>query len=203
VIVDFLESNPDYPIIIGAISHERSNRIVRAGDGWREGEFETRGNPRPGEHYTHHMGCEIRVNERGELLIDTTQAYVDGSTEDASDTGYGQVRIRVKDGQRFTVAIGDDEDVLEVYKQGGQLRVDLGAGADQQLLLGNDTVDALKDVLDAIDSFSASVQSTVFGAPFPKPALTLAMYTALQLAITTAKSSLDAALSEVARTKKT
>ncbi len=136
VLVDFIEGNQDYPIIVGALPHERSNRIVRTGDGWREGDSSTRGHPRRDEFYVHHYGAELRVNEQGDVLIDTVGAYTDPATEDAGAAS-GQVRIRVKDGQRLTVAIGDDEDTFEVWKDGGQLRIDLGEGAAERLVLGD------------------------------------------------------------------
>jgi hypothetical protein len=210
VLVDFVEGNQDYPIIIGALTHERTNRVLRTGVGWREGSAtDTRGHPRRDEFYVHHMGCELRINDRGELLIDTVGAYEDASTEDASDDAYGQVRIRVKNGQRFTVAIGDDEDVLEVWKDGGQLRVDLGAGADQRIPLGDDLVAAIKDAIDAIDTFASDL-ATATPAP-PNSALTvadvLAAYatpiTGLAGKLVQAKNDLDAALSDLAKVKKT
>lgn len=136
VLVDFIEGNPEWPIIVGALPHEQSNRLVRTGAGWREGESETRGNPRPDERYVHHHGAEYRINERGDVLIDTVGAYQDPTTEDASAEG-GQVRIRVKDGERFTVAMGDDVDVIEVYLEDGQVRIDLGEGADERVVLGD------------------------------------------------------------------
>jgi len=137
VLVDFIEGVVDYPVIIGALTHEQTNRLIETGDGWREGASDTRGAPRAGEFYVHHQGAEVRVNEQGDVLIDTVGAYEDGATEDASDTGYGQVRVRVKEGQRFTVAMGDDDDVLEVWKDGAQLRIDLGEGAAERLVLGD------------------------------------------------------------------
>lgn len=169
VLVDFIESNPDYPIVIGALAHERSNRVVRTGDGWREGESDTRGNPRRDEYYTHHYGSELRINEQGDVLIDTVGAYSDPATEDASGAG-GQVRVRVKDGERLTIAIGDDEDVLEVYKDGSQLKVDIGEGADEQLVLGNRLSDFIRDeiatkVNNFIGTFNGHIHSggTIMG----------------------------------------
>jgi hypothetical protein len=201
VAVDFMEANPNFPVIVGALSHERTNRVLREGDGWREGEHDSRGNPRRDEFYTHHYGCEVRINEQGDFLIDTVGAYSDIATEDASASS-GQVRVRVKDTQRLTIAMGNDEDVVQVFKEGSQLRVDLGKNAGQRIPLGDDQVSALKTVLDAIDTFSGLVQSVMLAAPFPKPALTLINYQTLQQAISTAKTSLDNALSDLAKTKK-
>lgn len=211
VLVDFIEGNQDYPIIIGALPTERTNRVLRAGAGWREGEHDTRGNPRRDEYYVHHYGCELRINEQGELLIDTVGAYSDASTEDASSTSIGQIRMRVKDGQRITFAVGNDEDVVQIYKDSGQLKVDLGKNADQQIPLGNDQLDALKAVLDAIDTFASALAHATPAAP--NAALTVASVLAaynvgppaggLAAAIVQAKTDLENALSSVARTKKT
>lgn len=135
VIVQFMEGNVDYPVITHAITHENTNRIIRKGAGWSENQAE-QGTPYQDEYYLHHQGTEVRINESGDVLIDTVGAYADRSTEDSAGGG-GDVRVRVKDGQRFTVAIGGDEDVLEVYKSGGTLKIDLGEGAAERLVLGD------------------------------------------------------------------
>lgn len=136
VLLDFIEGQREWPIIIGALPHERSNRVLESGTGWREGSVTERGEMRRDEYYTSHYGTEVRINEQGDLLIDTVNAFDDPATEDNSVSG-GQMRVRIKDGERLTIAIGDDEDVLEVFKDGAQLRVDIGEGADEQLALGN------------------------------------------------------------------
>jgi hypothetical protein len=212
VLLDFIEGAIEWPIITTALTHERSNRILRAGlgTGWREGSVAERGSPRKDEYYTHHYGCEIRINEQGDLLIDTAGAYSDPATE-ATSALSGQVRFRVKDSQRFTVAIGDDEDVLEVWKDGDQLRVDLGEGADQRIPLGDDQVTALKDLADALDAFGAALATATPAAP--NGALTVASVllaysggppgTALAPKLVQVKTDLDEALSDLARTKKT
>lgn len=203
VLLDFIEGDVAWPIITHALTHERTNRVLRAGDGWREGSSETRGHPRREELYLHHYGAELRVNERGDLLIDTVGAYSDPTTEDASAAG-GQVRIRVKDSQRLTVAIGDDEDVLEVWKDGAQLRVDLGEGADQRIPLGDDQVSALKTFLGdgtpaggGLSTWAETVKAAVTAAGGSLDNVTF------YAAITAARTALDEALSDLARTKKT
>lgn len=203
VLVDFLEGNKDFPIIIGALPHERSNRATVAGSGWVEGSAAERGTAYLDEHYVHHAGAEIRVNAGGDVLIDTVGAYDDPTTEDAS-AQTGQVRVRVKDSQRFTLAMGDDEDVLEVWKDGGQLRIDLGESADQRLVLGDDQVTALKALIDALDAFTQTI-ATAAPAP-PNAALTVAAVLAAQQVLKPqleqAKTALEQALSEVAKTKR-
>ena len=139
VIVEFVEGNVDYPVITGSITHERTARFVRAPSdtksGWAEGD-DDRGHMYQGEYYTHHHGTEIRVNPQGDVLIDTVGAYQDRATEDPSAAG-GDVRVRVKEGQRLTIALGSDEDTLEVWKDGGQVRIDLGEDADERVILGD------------------------------------------------------------------
>jgi hypothetical protein len=194
VLLDFIEANPDYPIIIGALVHERTNRIVRAGDGWREGEVETRGNPRRDELYTHHYGAEIRINEQGDVLIDSVGAYEDTSTEDASVSS-GQVRIRVKDSQKFTVAIGDDEDVLEVWKDGAQLRIDLGEGATERLVLGDSFMSFLNNFFTSIFDNHTHLGVTTGPGTSGIPSPTF---------VSPTRQNMSAALlSDVAKTKKT
>jgi hypothetical protein len=137
VLVEFVEGHLDYPVITGALTHERSNRELREGTGWSEGTAAAkRGTPESEEHYLHHKGAEVRINDDGEVLIDTVGAYTDETTENAS-TAKGDVRVRVKDTQKLTIAMGNDEDVLEVWKDGSQLRVDLGEGAAERLVLGD------------------------------------------------------------------
>jgi hypothetical protein len=149
VLVDFIEGNKDFPIVVCALSHGRSNRRIVSGVGWREGEVETRGEMRQDEHYTHHHGAELRINEQGDFLIDTVGAYSDPSTEAADGAG-GQVRVRVKSSERLTIAMGDDEDVFEVWKDGNnQLRVDIGEGATERLVLGDAFREFLNNFFDS------------------------------------------------------
>lgn len=212
VLLDFIEGDIAWPIITHALTHERTNRVLRAGGGtgWREGSVEERGSPRRDELYTHHYGAEFRINEQGDVLIDTVAAYDDPATEDAGASS-GQVRIRIKDSQRLTIAMGDDEDVLEVWKDGSQVRIDLGEGADQRIPLGDDQVDAIKDLADALDAFAMALATATPAAP--NGALTVADVllaysggppgTTLAPKLITVKSDLDAALSDLAMVKKT
>jgi hypothetical protein len=139
VTVQFMEGDPDYPVVTGAITHENTNRYVRAASdtktGWAEGDND-RGHLYQDEYYVHHQGSEVRINAQGDVLIDTVGAYRDRSTEDNS-ASVGDIRMRVKDGQRLTIAMGSDEDTLEIYKDGGQLRIDLGEAAAERLVLGD------------------------------------------------------------------
>lgn len=201
VLIDFIEGNPDFPIITHSLPHERANRRVRSGQGWREGSVAERGEPREDEYYTHHYGVELRINEQGDVLIDTVGAYSDPATEDASVMS-GQVRFRIKDSQRFTVSIGDDEDVLEVWKDTGtgQLRVDLGEGATERVVLG----DTFKTYLDAQLSKINTFWTAVFNA-HKHTGVTTGMGTS-GTPDTTQTDSLDSvpdnALSDLAKSKK-
>jgi len=204
VVVSFLEGRPDWPLIVGALPHQRTNRVVIAGEGWAEGTgADQRGVPEKNEYFVHHNGAEIRVNGSGEVLIDTVGAYTDEATEDASPD-VGQVRIRVKEADntsvRFTVAIGDDADVLEVFKVGSQLRIDLGENADEQLVLGNRLKTYIDDEIKTkVNTFWTSVYAVhkhsvpmagTTGPPDTPQTDTIGVFP-------------DAALSDLAKTKKT
>ncbi len=56
----------------------------------------------------------------------------------------------MKDSTRFTVEV-NGTDVLEVWKDGGQVRIDLGEGATERLILG-----------DAFRTFLNNFFSTIF-----------------------------------------
>lgn len=135
VIVEFLEGDKDSPAITAAFPHRRTNRVVVDGTGWSEGDESTRGAPQRDEYYSHHQGTELRINQSGDVLVDTRGAYSDLETEDP-ETGQGQIRMRLKEGQKFTVQAGDI-DVLEVYEQNGEVHIDLGENATEQLVRGN------------------------------------------------------------------
>jgi hypothetical protein len=187
VLVEFVEGLVDFPIITGSLTHEQSNRIVRAGNGWSEGGGSLqRGNPEADEQYLHHKGAEVRINGDGDVLIDTVGAYTDPITE-SPVTAAGQVRIRVKSTQRLTIAMGEDEDVLEVWKDGAQLRVDLGQGATERVVLGDAFRTFLNNWFSA--TYDTHTHTTGMGPSGPPAVL--------------GSSMSDAVLSELAKTKKT
>lgn len=135
VIVEFMDGDWGYPIVTGAYSHRQTKRYVHTGPGWQEGDPSTRGTAQKAEAYTSHQGTEIRINEAGDYLIDTVGANSDPVDEDP-ETGAGQIRLRLKATQRFTVEM-DGIDVLEVYQDDDGVHVDLGEGAEQQIVMGN------------------------------------------------------------------
>jgi hypothetical protein len=145
VLVEFMDNEIDSPIITGAITHEQANRrIIQSGTGWSEATAALkRGHPEENEYYLHYKGAEVRINDDGEVLIDTVGAYTDPVTETPT-ADKGQVRVRVKDNLKFTVEC-DGVDVLEVFKDGGGVHVHLGEAATESILKG----DAFKTLYDA------------------------------------------------------
>jgi len=204
VLVGFIENDVGYPVILRSFTHEQTKRLVIGSldsIGWQEGDASTRGKPYRNEHYTAHYGTEVRINAQGDMLIDTVGAFTDPATEDASGN-VGQMRIRVKNSQRFTVEM-DGTDVLEVWKDGGQVRVDLGEGATQRIPLGDDQVAALKNAINAIDTCVQMLSTSVPGIGGALlVASVLPAYNAMHPLLVQAKSDLDAALSDLAKTKK-
>ena len=146
VLVSFIENDFDFPVIVRAYTHQLTKRKVvgvagsALADGWTPANAATtRGKPSRNELYFAHYGFEFRVNAKGELLIDTVGAFTDIATEDATPN-VGQMRFRVKGGNsspKFVVEI-NGTDVFEVYKDStGQVRIDLGDGAGERLVLGD------------------------------------------------------------------
>jgi len=142
VIVEFMEADPDRPLITGALSHDQNLRRVigSASDadaslGWKDGDYRA-GSPRRNELYIGHYGSELRINGRGDVLLSTVDAFEDPIEEDPSPA-VGEIRVRVKDSRRCTIEM-DGTDVFEIFKDGAQVRVDLGEGAAQRLVLGDD-----------------------------------------------------------------
>jgi len=169
VLVGFIEGDHEYPVIVGAFTHENTNRLPKGAPdsiGWEEGDDSTRGSPYRNEYYTSHYGSEVRVNAQGDVLIDTVGAFTDPATEDASGD-VGQVRIRVKNSRRFTVEM-DGTDVLEVWKDGSQVRIDLGEGATERVVLGDSFRDFLNDFLtNYFDQHTHSSGTGTTGTPLP------------------------------------
>lgn len=138
VLVQFMEGDPEKPIITHAISHTKTKRLVVEGSGWAESdEGESRGTPYQNEKYFRYRGVEVRINDDGDVLLDTVGATADEENETPAVTG-GQVRVRVKSTQRFTIQMGD-VDVLEVWQNPvtEQVHVDLGEGASEAIVRGN------------------------------------------------------------------
>lgn len=138
VMVEFIEGDIWCPIIVGATSHVRTKRLVVDGSGWQEGNGGSeRGTAHLNERYFRYRGVEARINDVGDVLLDTVGATSDTDTEEPGATG-GQVRLRIKSSERFTVEM-NGTDVLEVWQDSstGQVHIDLGEGATEQLVRGN------------------------------------------------------------------
>jgi hypothetical protein len=189
VLVDFIEKDIDYPIVRTALQHEQSARQVIVASG-------TRGSPGADDHYVGHYGTEFRIDASGNLLIDTVGAFEDIQSEDESVAG-GEVRVRVKASQRCIVEM-DGTDVLEVWKDGGQVRIDLGTGASERLVLG----DAFKSYLDIelgkVNTFWSTVYA-LHGHPDP---ITGPSGPPTVPQVETITPMLDSTLSDLAKTKK-
>jgi hypothetical protein len=146
VIVQFMEGDPEMPIITGSLTHAKTNRLVKEGSGWSESQQGAeRGTPYQDEKYFRYRGVEVRVNDAGDVLIDTVGATNEEVTEAPTLTG-GQVRVRVKPTEKFTVQIGTT-DVLEVWQDLSGVHVDIGEGATEHLMLGDAFLTWLTTVL--------------------------------------------------------
>lgn len=129
VLVDFVEGDLDFPVIVGSLDHQQTKRKVKeAGTEW--------GEPQKDEYYVHHYGTEVRIDSDGNLLIDTSKTYGSDIVEEESANGEGNVRFRIKNDRRFSVEM-DGTIVFEVFKNGSQVRVDLGEGAGERIVLGD------------------------------------------------------------------
>ncbi len=140
VLLDFIEGDLRSPIIIGALPHPKSKRTPIEGIGHTEGVGgdEDRGKVYRREAYFRHAGVEARVSGIGDVLLDTVGATDDRVDEDPEHgDSAGHVRVRLKDTQRLSIEM-DGTDVMEVWNDGSQVRVDLGEGAAQRLILGDD-----------------------------------------------------------------
>lgn len=140
VLVDFVEGDIDYPVVRGALQHQRSNRQV-------VNSTSDRGKASKDEYYTHHQGTEVRIDKDGNVLFDTVGAYSDLVDETGSG---GDFRVRMKDSKTYVIEM-DGTDVLEVYQDGsGQVRVDLGEGAGERLVLGDSFRTFLNNFLNLV-----------------------------------------------------
>lgn len=211
VLVSFLEGDSERPVIVGAMTHSRTRRLVVSGDGWREdGSGAARGEVGENEYYTRHRGTEVRINEQGDMVLDLLGATTDENNQTpSSNTGAFRVRVKGGTASRATIEV-DGTDVLEVFKQGSQVRVDLGQGAAQRLILGDDFRSFLNDWLThvfaqhqhtagtlvagvtAVTGLSGAVSPTTV-PPLPPPSPL--SYTGSQMS--------DSLLSDLAKTKKT
>lgn len=201
VVVEFLEGDPDRPLITGALSHDQNLRRVigsvtdsDAALGWKPSDLRL-GSPRRNELYFSHFGTEIRVNGQGDVLINTAGAFTDPTNESASPS-VGQIRFNLKNSQRFTVAM-EGSDVFEVWKDGAQVRIDCGEGATQRMVLGDDQKTAFDNFRTALTTWIGLVKTGIEAGGG-----TL-VNTAFEAAITALGTEMGNALSDLAKVKKT
>ncbi len=175
VLVQFIEGDPEMPIITGAMTHTKTKRLVIEGGGWSEsGGGTERGKPHKNEQYLRYRGTEVRINDQGDLLIDTVGAnHAQDDAETPNPALGGQVRLRLKSTQRFTVEM-DGTDVLEVWQNPltKQVHVDLGENADQSIVRGEKITtwllahmhpDAMGGTLPPIDPAGVPLVSLALG----------------------------------------
>jgi hypothetical protein len=116
-------------------------------------------------------GSKVEIDSAGDYLVNTTSAT------------NGDVRFQLAEGRAFVIEMAG-EPVLEISKNGGQLRIDIGGGAQERLVLG--------DALMALHNrfflqYDTHTHPTAMGPSGPPPP--------------SGASMSDAQLSTVARTK--
>lgn len=200
VIVEFVEGDIDYPLITRPFPHPQSKREM-GGFGHVEGTTTTaRGKPSKTDYYVRHGGTELRINEAGDVLIDTVGATTDEVGEVPAATG-GAIRLRAKDTQAVTVEL-DGAEVLKVYRDPGTgfYKIDMSDAPSQAFVRGNDLEQALRDVTNALDTWAAAVNGAFAGITGP-PGPLVASNATLLAATTAMRAAVLAALSQVIRGK--
>lgn len=120
-------------------------------------------------------GSTLEIDHGGDYVIDTSEALG------------GDVCLRLAAGRAFSVEIGGAT-VFEISNTGSAVRIDLGGGSGERLVLG----DALKTLLNEffLTKYDVHTHPTAMGPSGPP----LPLFTGTQVG--------DAQLSDVARTKK-
>lgn len=186
VLVDWIEGDWRFPVVIAAMPHPATARTVVEGDGYDEADqaATTRGVAQSRELFHRFGGVELRVSRQGDVLIDLEGATADEVEEDPAQ-GNGSIRLRIKEDRRVTVQVGG-VDALELWHDGSGIRIDLGEAAGERLVLGDSLLQFLQDFLT--NEYATHVHPTgtgPSGAPTVAPTLPT-----------------DALLSDIARTKK-
>ncbi|MCB9596930.1 MAG: hypothetical protein H6719_29675 [Sandaracinaceae bacterium] len=117
----------------------------------------------------------IEIDHGGDFIVDTSAALA------------GDVYVRLSPGRAFNVVV-DGATVFQVTSDGSNVRIDLGGGAGERLVLG----DALKSLLNEFWQMKYDVHThpTAMGPSGPP----LPLFTGTQMG--------DDQLSDVARTKR-
>jgi hypothetical protein len=200
VLVEFIDTA--FPVITGPWAHEASNRKVIDGSGWDDSTVdEQRGTPELRERYLRWGGVEVRINENGNVLLDTTGATTDEVEEVPSADG-GDVQLRLKQGRTVTVKSGVPpfEQILQLSQDPAtQLPVvKLGDGTEP-IILGATYTQPELTMLDALITW-ITVAAPAIGTIVPPPALP-AETTKLLAALAAFKAAIPNALSKVSSTE--
>lgn len=176
VLIEFLDGgDPDFPCIVGAWSHRATKRKITNGSGWSESD-DKRGEPQSRERYLRHGGTEVRINETGDVLVNTEGANpTDLSTETPTPIVGGNVRVKTKAGTSLTIETAG-EDLLTIENVGGVPVVKVGGTAFDFAALASLVGAELSKIKAAVD---AAVLVTPSGGPDGGTAKFTAMQTAL------------------------
>ena len=142
VIVDFVASARGYdPVVMHAEVHPSTKRRVIEGPGFVPGPTiaATRGLSHSKERYVRFSGTEMRVNQHGDVLLDTSAADpADPVTEApiAGPAGGGTVQIALKAEKELLITDDAGVVIMRARKVGGQLRVSLEGGILRSMVLG-------------------------------------------------------------------
>lgn len=138
VLVTYIEHDQEHPVIIGPMPHTGTKRLVVKGAGWSPSALGSeRGTPHLSEHYFRYRGVEVRINDKGDVLLDTVGAYdKTGEIADSPMPSGGQVRLRVKGTEKFVIEM-NGQDLLEftaagaiaLLKLAGALQADMEVSA--------------------------------------------------------------------------
>ena len=94
----------------------------------------------------------VEIDHAGDYIIDTTEALG------------GDVIIKLSDGRGFSIEAGG-ETVFEVTSSGGSVRIDLGGGSGERLVLGDKLMALLNDFFQT--KFDLHTHPTAMGPSGP------------------------------------
>lgn len=179
VLIEFLEGgDPDFPCVVGAFSHRATKRKVTRGQGWSESD-DKRGEPQSGEKYLRHGGTEARINESGDLLVNTEGANpTDVATETPTPLVGGNVRVKAKAGTSVTIETAG-EDLVTIENVGGVPMVQVGGTAIDFVALATLVGAELAKVKAAVDA----AVSILASAPPTPPDSGVKAFGAMQTAL--------------------
>lgn len=188
VLVQFIEGDNTKPVIVGALAHPSTKRKVIDGPGWQElASGNDRGTPQLDEKYMRFRGVELRINDQGDVLVDTVDANpIEPEAEAPNPLLGGKIRLRLKGTQRFTIEL-DGTDILEVYKLPGLgPQVDLIEASTEAFVRGTTFVANLQTFLIGVKTFA----TTGVGAATGPMAPLAPIFTALGVAVDAFASTL-------------